>query len=125
MTNEMQHEANPIGTAMIFEDERVRIWRIELEPGEEAPVHTHYLDYTSIIVEGDVVERCNADGTRERLAVQPGGITRWYQSTQQHGLKNIGTRRFRNVIVEVKHLVADFGGGTPGDGPAPAEGRHV
>jgi quercetin dioxygenase-like cupin family protein len=108
MMNEKEQEANPIGTALVFEDDRVRIWRIELEPGEEAPFHTHHLDYTSIIVEGDVVERCNADGTRERLEVQPGGITRWYQSTQRHGLKNVGTRRFRNVIVEVKKLPADF-----------------
>jgi quercetin dioxygenase-like cupin family protein len=108
MMSEPGQEANPIGTALVFEDDRVRIWRIELEPGEEAPFHTHHLDYTSIIVEGDVVERCNADGTRERLEVQPGGITRWYQSTQRHGLKNVGTRRFRNVIVEVKKLPADF-----------------
>lgn len=113
MTEDMEHEANPIGTEMIFEDDRVRIWRIALEPGEEAAFHTHYLDYTSIIVEGDVVERCNADGTRERLQVQPGGITRWYQSTQRHGLKNVGTRPFRNVIVEVKDLPADFAGGAP------------
>ena len=76
MMNETEQEANPIGTAMVYEDDQVRIWRIELEPGEEAAFHTHYLDYTSIIVEGDVVERCNADGTRERLEVQPGGITR-------------------------------------------------
>jgi beta-alanine degradation protein BauB len=110
MMNETEQEANPIGTAMVYEDDQVGIWRIELEPGEEAAFHTHYLDYTSIIVEGDVVERCNADGTRERLEVHPGAITRWYQSTQRHGLKNSGTQRFRNVIVEVKQLPADFAG---------------
>ena len=25
--------ANPIGTELIYEDERIRVWRIDLEPG--------------------------------------------------------------------------------------------
>jgi quercetin dioxygenase-like cupin family protein len=103
-----EQAANPIGTEMIYEDERVRIWRIDLAPGEEAPFHTHHLDYTTITIEGDVVERINADGTRDRVEAAPGSVTRWYQSTQRHGLKNVGTQRFRNVIVEVKSLPADF-----------------
>jgi len=105
---ETDHTANPIGTEMIFEDERVRIWRIDLAPGEEAPFHTHTLDYTAITIEGDVVERINADGTRDRIAAQPGAVTRWHQSTQRHGLKNVGTQRYRNVIVEVKNLPTIF-----------------
>ena len=28
--------ANPIGTELIYEDERIRVWRIELAPGEVA-----------------------------------------------------------------------------------------
>ncbi len=103
-----EQAANPIGTEMIFEDERVRIWRIDLAPGEEAPFHTHHLDYTTITLEGDVVERINADGTRDRIEATPGSVSRWYRSTPRHGLKNVGTRRFRNVIVEVKSLPADF-----------------
>lgn len=106
--NETEPTENPIGTALIFEDDRVRIWHIELEPGAEAPMHTHYLDYTTITIEGDVVERINADGSRDRIEARPGHVSRWYQSTRRHGLKNIGTRRFRNVIVEVKGLAAEF-----------------
>ncbi|HZS89836.1 MAG TPA: hypothetical protein VFE42_20390 [Chloroflexota bacterium] len=107
--NETERAANPIGTEMIFEDDRVRIWTIDLAPGEEAPFHTHLLDYTTVTIEGDMVERINADGSRDRIAAQPGAVSRWYQSTQRHGLKNVGSRRFRNVIVEVKSLPADFG----------------
>jgi hypothetical protein len=33
---------------------------------------------------------------------------RWYKSTPSHGLRNVGTTRFRNVIVEIKGLPADF-----------------
>jgi quercetin dioxygenase-like cupin family protein len=95
--------ANPIGTELIFEDDRVRIWRIELAPGEEAAFHTHELDYTTVVVEGDVVERPNADGTVDRIELQPGAVMRWYQGTLRHGLRNVGSKPFRNVIVEIKN----------------------
>jgi quercetin dioxygenase-like cupin family protein len=101
--------SSTVGTRLIAEDEQVRLWTIDLEPGEEAPLHTHRLDYTSVVIEGDAVARLNADGSVERLAVQPGDVTRWYQSTQTHGLRNIGTRRFRNIIVEVKGASITFG----------------
>ena len=94
---------NPIGTELVFEDDAVRIWRIELEPGQEAGWHTHHLDYTSIIVEGDVVERPNADGTVDRIEVAPGAFMRWHQGTLRHALRNVGRQRFRNVIVEIKN----------------------
>ena len=99
---------NPIGTSLLFEDDRVRVWQIVLDPGEEAPAHTHFLDYTSISIEGDVVERPNGDGTVDRLPVTPGAFTRWYKSTPTHSLRNVGTTRFRNVIIELKGVPADF-----------------
>ena len=43
-------KANPIGTELVFEDDSVRVWRIDLAPGEKAGWHTHHLDYTSIVV---------------------------------------------------------------------------
>src|SRR6188768_2715899 len=49
--------ANPIGTDLIYEDERIRVWRIELAPGEVAGFHTHELDYTTVVVDGDAVVR--------------------------------------------------------------------
>jgi hypothetical protein len=100
--------ANPIGTRLIFEDDRVRIWEIVLEPGQDAPTHTHLLDYTTVTIEGSTLERLNGDGTVDRHEAIPGRTLRWYQSTPIHGLRNVGTTRFRNVIVEVKGLPADF-----------------
>jgi quercetin dioxygenase-like cupin family protein len=108
MAAEQKHHENPIGTQLVFEDERVRIWRIELEPGEEAAWHTHELDYTTITIEGDLTERLNDDGTVDRIAAEPGKISRWYQSTRRHALRNVGTQRFRNVIIENKGTPADF-----------------
>jgi hypothetical protein len=38
----------------------------------------------------------------DRIEVKPGAIMRWNQGTLRHALRNIGTKTFRNVIVEVK-----------------------
>jgi quercetin dioxygenase-like cupin family protein len=95
--------ANPIGTDLVFEDDTVRIWVINLAPGADAGWHTHYLDYTTVVLEGDRVERPNADGTVDRIDVKPGQLMRWYNGTLRHALKNIGTKPFRNVIVEIKN----------------------
>jgi hypothetical protein len=38
----------------------------------------------------------------DRIEVTPGQIMRWNQGTLRHALLNIGTKPFRNVIVEVK-----------------------
>jgi len=38
----------------------------------------------------------------DRIEVKPGAIMRWNQGTLRHALKNVGTKTFRNVIVEVK-----------------------
>jgi quercetin dioxygenase-like cupin family protein len=100
--------ANPIGTDLIYEDERIRVWRIDLAPGQFADFHTHELDYTTVVIDGDVVERPNSDGTTDRITVAPGQLMRWYDGTQRHGLRNAGTKPFRNVIVEIKGLPADF-----------------
>src|SRR5437773_12145682 len=104
MQRDGEGEANPIGTELVFEDEHVRVWRIVLEPGEEAPWHTHALDYTSVSIEGDVIERGNADGTVDRIAVRPGAFSRWHQSTERHMLRNVESPRFSHVIVELKCL---------------------
>lgn len=100
--------ANPIGTDLIYEDERIRVWRIELAPGQVADYHTHELDYTTVVVDGDVVERPNGDGSTDRIPVAPGQLMRWYDGTQRHALRNAGQKPFRNVIVEIKNLPADF-----------------
>ncbi|MFN8525786.1 MAG: hypothetical protein U0821_22020 [Chloroflexota bacterium] len=94
--------ANPIGTDLVYEDDAIRIWRIVLQPGEVAGTHTHLLDYTTVVVEGDMVDRPNGDGTVDQISVAPGQLMRWHQGTQEHSLKNSGKVPFRNVIVELK-----------------------
>jgi hypothetical protein len=62
------------------------------------------LDYTTVVIEGDEIERYNGDGSADKLIVKPGAIMRWYHGPLQHSLRNTGSRRFHNVVIEVKSL---------------------
>ena len=39
-----ERRLGPIGTRMLFENDRVRVWEVRLAPGEEGAVHRHQLD---------------------------------------------------------------------------------
>ena len=43
----------PIGTEVVFENDRVRVWEMRLAPGEASAVHRHELDYMLVQLEGD------------------------------------------------------------------------
>lgn len=102
MADEDMSGANPIGTELVYEDDAMRIWRIELAPGAEAPWHTHRLHYTTVVVESGVLERENDDGSVDRLEVQAGDLMRWQEGSFRHMVRNVGATTFRNVIVELK-----------------------
>ena len=48
-----------VGTKVLFENERVRVWELRLAPGEHSEVHRHDLDHLLVMVSGG------------RIAVQP------------------------------------------------------
>jgi quercetin dioxygenase-like cupin family protein len=102
-------DANPIGTELVYEDDAVKIWRIAPEPGQDAPWHTHVLDYTTVVVDGGVVERPNDDGTVDRFELEPGDFMRGRQGTIRHMVRNVGDTAFSNVIIELKGTRLEIG----------------
>jgi beta-alanine degradation protein BauB len=49
----MGRKLGGVGTKVVFEDHRVRVWVLELDPGERSAVHQHDLDHLLIQVKGD------------------------------------------------------------------------
>jgi len=98
-----EHENNPVGSKVLFEDETVRVWDATVQPGETLPIHDHELDYVTVaLTEGDV-EVVESDGTVRRGHRVPGDVqvTR-VGSGQRHVLKNVGTAAYQNRIIELK-----------------------
>ena len=61
-------------------------------------------------VEGGTVERPNDDGSVDRFELRPGDVMRGRDGTIRHMVRNVGTTRFANVIVEQKGTRLELGG---------------
>lgn len=99
-----------VGTSLLFENDRVRVWEVLLAPGQRAPVHCHATDYFWTCVEGGEGRQHTFDsrtGTRTfRELVYTSGQTTYasYERGQYvlHDLENAGDTPIRFVTVELK-----------------------
>ena len=103
----MARELGGVGTKVVFEDDRVRVWVLKLAPGERSAVHRHDLDHLLIQVRGDRIavdpEPDTASPYTEYFDadVIPGMVT----FVPQGGIEtavNTGVQPYYEVIVELK-----------------------
>lgn len=93
-----------LGTSVWFENHRIRVWEVLLQPGERGPFHAHTSNYFWTVVEAGRGLQHFADGTFviRDYAV---GETRYLEHTPDtaliHDLENIGTTPLRFVTVEL------------------------
>ena len=103
-----EHEGDPIGnvgTRVIFEDERLRIWELILEPGQASDLHQHECDYYLLIFEGDMVAGIppKSTGMDPFLAKIPeAGNTVMIPKGGLEWAFNVGEKTYREVLVEYK-----------------------
>ena len=100
-------EYGPGGGVILFENDRVRVTEVALEPGQRSKLHTHALDYMLIQIEGD------------RIAVEPhektgGAYTSFFEADvvpgafaflEKGGVEtavNTGKQPWREICIELK-----------------------
>lgn len=103
-----EHADEPIGnvgTRLLFEDDRIRIWEMHLEPGEASDLHHHETDYYLHIQQGDLIagvppKQSGMDPFVARIPPEgntvavPRGGTEW--------AVNIGKEPYHEVLIELK-----------------------
>jgi hypothetical protein len=103
----MERELGGVGTKVVFEDDRVRVWVLKLAPGERSAVHRHDLDHLLIQVKGDRIavdpEADSQSPYRDffEAPVIPGMVT----FVPEGGIEaavNTGAEPFYEIIVELK-----------------------
>ena len=104
---EFEHEAqnpNPcVGSILISENERVRVWMIRLAPGERIGFHRHVLDYFWTSVNGGHGRQHVHDGTTVEYVYQAGETRHETYAAGQykvHDLENLGDREMVFMTVE-------------------------
>ncbi len=90
-----------IASAVLFENERVKIWNLIVEPGEASPWHLHERDYVTVTVEGAGLTPEFEDGTKGAGPTKPGD---WHYHGEHrvHRVVNHTDTRYKNVLIELK-----------------------
>ena len=89
-----------VGSKLIFENERVRIWEFTLQPGETVPAHKHEYDYFFYPIEGGTLEVTRASGTT-RATLEAGQVY-YRKSGDTHAATNVDDHRYHEILVELK-----------------------
>jgi beta-alanine degradation protein BauB len=96
-----------VASRVLFENDRVRIWEMDLAPGESSDVHEHTLDYILVQVAGDRIAGVPEPDTKgpykeyieadvvpgNAIYVEKGGI---------ETAKNVGEQRYHEILIELK-----------------------
>ena len=86
----------------ILENERVRVYRVTLEPGQSTTMHTHSLPGLAVaITAGEIEVTIEGKARPDRLTL-PVGDVRWRAGSVTHSIKNVGQTRFEAVDIELK-----------------------
>ncbi len=97
----------PIASALVYEDDHVRVWTHELAPGEASPLHRHDHDYVIVNVDGDRIAAEPVPGSGGEYdtyieADVPRGRTSFLRKGGIERAINVGKLPYRTVIVEFK-----------------------
>jgi hypothetical protein len=93
-----------VGTTLWYEDERIRVWEVRLEPGARAPFHAHATPYFWTCVEAGTGRQRSPDGTLVIRRYDVGDTLRTDHTPDApllHDLENVGDTRLRFVTVEL------------------------
>lgn len=96
-----------VGTKLLFENDRVRVWELELAPGASSDVHRHDLDYLLVQIEGDRIAATPEpdSGGRYKSYIEADVVPGRVRYIQRGGIEtatNVGQQTYREVLIELK-----------------------
>jgi quercetin dioxygenase-like cupin family protein len=96
-----ENPCGTIGTRIIFENDLVRVWDMQVGPRGRKPWHHHKLPYVIIPISGGRVEIENVEG-KVYYGEEKGGEAIWRDAGEKHELRNLTDAPYQNVLVEIK-----------------------
>ena len=86
----------------IVENERVKIQRWLLKPGEGTPLHTHTLPHVSVILRGSTTRDVGTDGTSKDTDQKSGQASYIPGTGRTHSFANVGKETYESISIELK-----------------------
>ena len=100
----MSGENKPLGeiaTHVLFENDKVKVWNLIVEPGDASDWHMHERDYVTVVVEGEGLVVEYDDGAQEDSPSEV-GAWRFHGDHRIHRVVNNRNTRYKNVLIELK-----------------------
>jgi predicted metal-dependent enzyme (double-stranded beta helix superfamily) len=97
----MAEALGDVATRLLFENERVKVWEMLLEPGESSARHRHTMDYVLCVLEGESIDADMPDGGSIRIPVAPGTVLFVGPGNVETAVNRSG-KRFREILIELK-----------------------
>jgi hypothetical protein len=103
-------DANPHGFTVgargedytqVLDNERVRVWRVALGPGQAAPAISQTGPGVRVVIEGGELAELEP-GKAERRKAPHRGEFYWQEPGMTRGLRNVGTTRIELIELEIK-----------------------
>lgn len=100
----MQGPTSDVGTELLFENDTVRVWSMELAPGQESQYHRHLLDYLIVYVTPSRITRMDRPGDSGVTEEFADGWVKYLNvgAGVQHLIRNDRDSTHRQIIVELK-----------------------
>jgi hypothetical protein len=96
-----------VGSKLLFENDRVRVWELRLAPGERSDVHRHDLDHVLVMVSGGRIavdpEPDSAGAYREYFAADTAAGDAVFM--KRGGIEtavNLGDAPYHELVIELK-----------------------
>ena len=103
-----------VGTKKVFENDKVIVWEMTLEPGESTGQHTHENEYFFQVISGSTLETISSDGVSLGEFDVATGSTHYLtleddelvygdiRVPARHEARNVGSGRYHEILVELK-----------------------
>ena len=101
--------SSQVGSTLLFENDRVRVWDLRLAPGESTGLHRHTSDYLYVVIGDGTLQAAGVDGTTSPSERMKDGDVRFRTIDGEaiHEAINVGDTLWRNIVVELKQTSTD------------------
>jgi quercetin dioxygenase-like cupin family protein len=86
----------------IVDNQKVKVVRWVLKPGEGTPLHTHTLDHISVVIHGSTLRDVAADGAAKENVQKAGDAVFVPGTGRTHSFANAGRETFESISIELK-----------------------
>ena len=100
--SEHTEEYGPVATRMLFDNDAVRVWEMDLAPGEVCGLHHHTMDYVLFILSGANVGAQSPGGRKMMPFPVKARATYFVPAGGKESAHNMGDTRFFEALFELK-----------------------